>query len=311
MSTDSPITALDVAANAQPHRLGRRYEFVAYYWALTKPEVNFLIAITVFAGFCSGSRSQYQGFQFVSLINTLLGALMVASGAATLNQFAERHFDALMRRTARRPLSTGRLEPRRVLWFGALLSLAGGIYLALAVNLLASALAVLTLVSYLFVYTPLKRKTSLCTLVGAFSGAMPPLIGWAGASGRLGSGVCILYITLFLWQFPHFMAIAWMYREDYARAGYRILLPAEAGGRLMAFQAVVPTLALILASLAPALVGHPGSAYNSGTLLLGLGFLFSAAQLAVHRSNASARKLLSASIIYLPLLLVLIVAFKA
>jgi protoheme IX farnesyltransferase len=192
------------------------------YWALTKPEVNFLILITAFVGFYLASASDGR-FSFVRLFNTLLGTLLVASGTGSLNQYLERHFDAQMRRTARRPAAAGRLTPSAVLAFGTALAITGGIYLATAVNLLTSALATVTLLTYLFVYTPLKRKTPLCVLVGAFPGAMPPLIGWAAASGRLNIEAGILYAMLFLWQFPHFMAIAWMYREDYDRAGYLVL----------------------------------------------------------------------------------------
>jgi heme o synthase len=154
---------------------------ISDYWALTKPEINFLIAIATFAGFYLGCPSQLDQFPFLRLIHTLLGTLLVASGTATLNQYVERRYDAQMRRTARRPLAAGRLRPSAVLWFGVALSAVGGIYLAIAVNALASVLGMLTLLSYLFVYTPLKRKTSLCILVGAFPGAMPPLIGWAAA----------------------------------------------------------------------------------------------------------------------------------
>ena len=193
------------------------------YWTLTKPEVNFLILITTYAGFYLGCDRAGNPLSFFALFNTLLGTLLVASGTATLNQYIERKFDAQMRRTARRPAAAGRLEPPAVLAFGIVLSAAGCIYLALAVNLLASLLALLTLLSYLFLYTPLKRRTALCVLVGAFPGAMPPLIGWAAASGRLNMEAWLLYAILFLWQFPHFMAIAWMYREDYDRAGYQML----------------------------------------------------------------------------------------
>jgi len=311
MPTDPTLTALEVAANVRPHCVVQSNSALADYWALTKPEVNFLIAITVFAGFCLGSRAQSQPLALGLLLHTLLGTLLVASGTGTLNQFVERRFDAQMRRTARRPLAAGRLTPSRVLWFGILLSVAGSIYLALAVNLLACMLAVLTLVSYLFLYTPLKRITPLCTVIGAFPGAMPPLIGWAGACGKLGSEAWILYAVLFLWQFPHFMAIAWMYREDYARAGYHVLPRGERGDRLMAWQSVIPALALIPLSVAPALHGHAGLTYLAGSCVLGLGFLYSAAKLAIRRSNTIARQLLSMSIIYLPLMFALIVAARA
>src|SRR5437868_5628849 len=187
----------------------------ADYWALTKPEVNLLIAIATFAGFYLACPRPLDDFPWLLLVNTLLGTLLVASGTGTLNQYIERRFDAQMRRTARRPLAAGRLKPSVVLWFGVTLSAAGCTYLAIAVNRLASVLAILTLLTYLLLYTPLKRRTPLCILVGAFPGAMPPLIGWAAASGRLSPEAWILYTMLFLWQFPHFMAIAWLYREDY------------------------------------------------------------------------------------------------
>src|SRR5437879_5267790 len=198
------------------------------YWALTKPEVNFLILITTFVGFYLGCGNEARTFSFISLFNTLLGTLLVASGTGTLNQYIERKFDAQMRRTARRPAAAGRLKPPTVLTFGIVLAVTGSMYLAAAVNPLASVLAVLTLLAYLFVYTPLKRKTPLCVLVGALPGAMPPLIGWAGASGRLSIEAGMLYAIVFLWQFPHFMAIAWMYREDYDRAGYLVLPKGKA-----------------------------------------------------------------------------------
>ncbi len=283
---------------------------MADYWALTKPEVNFLIAITTFAGFCLARPTQSHPFPFTLLIHTLLGTLLVAGGTGTLNQYVERRFDAQMRRTARRPLAAGRLEPWAALWFGILLSCAGAIYLAVAVNALASLLAGLTLVSYLFLYTPLKRTTPLCTLVGAFPGAMPPLIGWAAASGRLSLEAWVLYAMLFLWQFPHFMAIAWMYREDYARAGYLVLPFGERRGPFMAWQSFVPPLALVPLSLAPAILGRAGLIYLVGALLLSSSFFYYGARLALRRSNPLARRLLFASIIYLPLVFVLMVLDK-
>src|SRR5579864_6333587 len=234
------------------------------YWALTKPEVNFLILITTFVGFYLGCGSEARPFSFLGLFNTLFGTLLVASGTGTLNQYIERKFDAQMRRTARRPAAAGRLKPAAVLAFGIALAAAGSIYLAAAVGPLASVLAVLTLLPYLFVYTPLKRKTSLCVLVGAFPGAMPPLIGWAGASGRLSIEAGILYAIVFLWQFPHFMAIAWMYREDYDRAGYLVLPNAERRNSWMAWQSVLPAFALVPLSVAPMLMRHDGLIYAAG-----------------------------------------------
>jgi len=297
----------------EPRHLVRSQTWVqtgADYWALTKPEVNFLIGLTTLAGFCLARGTEPRAFPFLLLIHTLLGTLLVAAGTGTLNQYIERRFDARMRRTARRPLAAGRLEPSAVLRFGILLSGAGAIYLAVAVNALASSLAVLTLVSYLFLYTPLKRKTPLCTLAGAFPGAMPPLIGWAAASGRLSLEAWVLYGIVFLWQFPHFMAIAWMYREDYARAGYLVLPFGQRRSAFMAWQCLAPTLALVALSLTPTFLGRAGSIYLIGALILSSGFFCYAARLAVHRSNAGARQLLFASIIYLPLALVLMVLDK-
>ena len=199
------------------------------YYTLTKPEVNLLILMTTSAGYYLGNAGP---FRLLGLLNTLVGTLLVASGTATLNQYMERAHDAQMRRTANRPLVSGRLAPAEALYFGLLLSLAGGVYLALTVNWLASALAVSTLLSYLLVYTPLKRRTPLCTLLGAIPGAMPTLIGWAGASGGLNRQAWFLFAVLFLWQFPHFLAIALMYREDYAHAGFKMLPDFDADGPL-------------------------------------------------------------------------------
>jgi protoheme IX farnesyltransferase len=284
------------------------------YWALTKPEVNFLIVVTTFAGFYLGHAGQWRDFPFLLSINAVLGTLLVASGTGTLNQYIERRFDAQMRRTARRPLAAGRLEPPAVLWFGIALSVAGSVYLAVAVNLLSSVLAIATLLSYLFFYTPLKRKTPLCTLVGAFPGAMPPLIGWAAASGKLTFEAWTLYAVLFLWQFPHFMAIAWMYREDYDRASYQVLPHDDrARARFVNWQTLLPLSALVLLSLLPALTGVTGVSlifYLIGALLLSLGFLYYGTQFVVNKSWATARRLLAASIVYLPLQFVLIVLPK-
>jgi heme o synthase len=303
MATKS-ILARVVDLEIAPRARFVRPAILADYWALTKPEVNFLIVITTFAGFYLARGSGWQDFPFWRSINALLGTLLVASGTGTLNQYIERRFDAQMRRTARRPLAGGRLKPAAVLWFGLTLSMVGIIYLAIAVNILASLLAMATLLSYLFFYTPLKRKTPLCTLVGAFPGAMPPLIGWAAASGKLNLQAWSLYGMLFLWQFPHFMAIAWMYREDYARAGYLVLPPDEyARGRWVNLQTVLPFLALVPLSLLPGLMGE-AKFYLIGDLLLGAGFVFYAAQFVLRRTNSAARRLLAASIIYLPSLFV-------
>src|SRR6266436_3152589 len=274
------------------------------YWALTKPEVNFLILITTGVGFYVGCRNEARPLSFLALFNTLLGTLMVASGTGTLNQYIERKFDAQMRRTARRPAAADRLKPTAVLAFGIALAVAGTVYLAAVVNLLASALAALTLLTYLFLYTPLKRKTSLCVLVGAFPGAMPPLIGWAAASGRLNSEAWTLYAILFLWQFPHFMAIAWMYREDYDRAGYLVLPKGKARVPFVTLETLLPLIALVAISMVQFPTRHAAIFYCAGALL-GLGFLYFGFEFVLRRSRAAARRLLAASIVYLPLLFVL------
>jgi heme o synthase len=283
---------------------------LADYWALTKPEVNFLILITTFVGFYLPS-AQDARFPFARLFNTLLGTLLVASGTGTLNQYVERKFDAQMRRTARRPAAAGRLTPSSVLAFGTALAVTGGIYLATAVNLLASVLATLTLLTYLFVYTPLKRKTPMCVLVGAFPGAMPPLIGWAAASGTLTLQAWTLYALLFLWQFPHFMAIAWMYRADYDHAGY-LVLPHDRSVRVrfVNLQILLPLLALSALNLLRSFAPPPTTFYWVGALFLSLGFLYYGTQFVLNKSASSARRLLAASIIYLPLLCLLIVVTR-
>jgi protoheme IX farnesyltransferase len=299
--TESIVAPLDVPA-LQHHRVIE--PALSDYWALTKPEVNFLIVLTTFAGFYLGRAASWRNFPFLLMIHTLVGTLLVASGTGTLNQYIERHFDAQMRRTARRPLAAGRLKPSAALWFGVALSLIGSVYLAVAVNLLASLLSVLTLLSYLFFYTPLKRKTPLCTLVGALPGAMPPLIGWAGASGRVNIEAAILYAIVFLWQFPHFMAIAWMYREDYDRAGYVVLPKGNARVPFVTLETLLPLLALVAISMAQFPARHAAIFYCAGALL-GLGFLYFGLEFVLQRSRSAARRLLAASIVYLPLLFVL------
>jgi protoheme IX farnesyltransferase len=299
------------AADAQPTFAIRTYAMVSDYWALTKPEVNFLTAMATFTGFYLGHAGEPQAFPFWLLIHTLLGTLLVASGTGTLNQYVERRFDAQMRRTARRPLAAGRLKADVVQGFGVALSALGIIYLAIAVNALASLLAIATMLSYLFFYTPLKRKTPLCTLVGAFPGAMPPLIGWAAASGKLSPEAWALYAVLFLWQFPHFMAIAWMYRDDYSRAGYLVLPSGKSKAGFMGWLTLLPLLGLNLVSLIPAFTGHAGPVYPIGALLLSSSFLYFGAQLVRRKSNLAARRLLRASIVYLPLVFILLMVGRS
>src|SRR5271166_4557691 len=277
------------------------------YYTLTKPEVNLLILMTTSAGYYLASRGP---FHIVGLINTLLGTLLVASGTATLNQWMERVWDGKMRRTASRPLPSGRLTSREALVFGLLLSVSGGLYLLVAVNALSAALAVSTLLSYLLVYTPLKRKTPLCTLLGAFPGAMPTLIGWAAASASIDRHAWYLFSILFLWQFPHFLAIALMYRDDYARAGYRMLPDFDLDSRFTRAEIVGFTLILIVTTMLP-LVGRGGAIYLTGMLLAGGFMLYPVARLAQSTSKVLASRVVHASVIYLPVVLALMIARKA
>jgi protoheme IX farnesyltransferase len=276
------------------------------YYTLTKPEVNLLILMTTSAGYYLASPGP---LRIGGLLNTLLGTLLVASGTATLNQWMERVWDGKMRRTASRPLPSGRLTGREALVFGILLSVAGGLYLLIAVNKLSALLAVSTLLSYLLVYTPLKRKTPLCTLLGAFPGAMPTLIGWAGASANISRQAWLLFAILFLWQFPHFLAIALMYRDDYTRAGYRMLPAFDRDTRFTRMEIVGFTLILVLATMLP-LVGRAGLLYWAGMCVAGAFLLYHVGKLAASSSTVRASRLLHASVLYLPLVLVIMVAAK-
>ncbi|MGH9455087.1 MAG: heme o synthase [Terriglobia bacterium] len=277
------------------------------YWTLTKPEVNFLVLVSTLVGFYLGSTG---ALHLGLLLSTLFGTLLVASGTGTLNQYMERSFDAQMRRTARRPIPAGRIAPNAALIFGLILAATGGLFLAVAVNALASALALLTLGSYLIIYTPLKRRTPICTWVGAVPGAMPPLIGWAAARGDLSLGAWVLYAMLFLWQFPHFMAIAWMYREDYSRAGYQMLPLSDRAGRTMAIQVLAFSVLLIPVSLIPSFLGQAGIIYLLGAVVLGGGLLYYGVRLALQRSNSLAKQLLMASVVYLPVVFALLMLDK-
>ena len=269
--------------------------FVSDYLALSKPEVNFLIALTTAAAFRLGAPAAAP-FPWLPMLHTVLGTLLVASGAGALNQWVERDHDARMRRTLRRPIAAGRMDAGRAFRFGAVLSCAGLLYLAIAVTAAASLLAALTIGWYLFLYTPLKRVAPVYTLVGAFCGAMPTLIGYAAAAGRLDRTAWQLYGILFLWQFPHFMSIAWMYRGDYDRAGYRILPMSGLRDSLVAWQTILPLAGLLL--LAP-------SAFP-----FTFGFLYYGVRFSIRRSGSEARRLLFVSILYLPVLFVWTILFR-
>jgi protoheme IX farnesyltransferase len=277
---------------------------VAAYSELTKPRITFLVSLTAAAGFCMGSAG---GIDYLRLLNMSIGIALLSSGLSTLNQYLERDLDGLMRRTQGRPLPTGKLSPSEAAIFGIALSLVATAYLAIFINPLSALLGLATFASYLFVYTPLKTKTTLSTVFGAFPGAMPPLIGWVAARGKIGVEAWILFAILFLWQFPHFLAIAWMYRDDYARAGIKMLPVVEPEGRVTGQQIITYTLLLIPVSLLPVAVGISGQIYLVGASALGIGFLFFSAKAALVRTTWQARKLLLASVLYLPALFALMV----
>jgi protoheme IX farnesyltransferase len=274
---------------------------------LVKARLTLLVLITTLVGFYIGARG---ALDWALMLHALAGTALVACGAAALNQLVERNYDAKMLRTEGRPLPSGRLQPETVLVFGGLISMVGLIYLALGVNLLTSLLGAVTLATYLFVYTPLKRITWLNTAVGAIPGALPPLMGWTAATNELTGAAWSLFAILFFWQIPHFLAIAWIYRDEYAKAGFVMLPNVDSEGERTAHQAVSHTMGLLLVSLCPVLFRLTGAIYLFGALLLGLLFLAAAVGFARQLNIPRARQLFFASIIYLPLLLGLMVLDK-
>jgi heme o synthase len=274
---------------------------------LFKARLTFLVLLTTLVGFYVAYPG---GLNWLLLFHTMLGTALVASGAAALNQLLEREHDAKMRRTEDRPLPSGRMQPGTVLILGAACGGGGLIYLALAVNLLTSLLGAITLVSYVFIYTPLKRVTTLNTVIGAIPGALPPLMGWAAARGDISSGGWSLFAILFFWQLPHFLAIAWIYRDQYARAGFVMLPVVDPNGERTGRQAVSHTLGLLPVSLFPYVFHLAGPVYLFGAFGLGLAFLWFAIQFSRHLTIPRARQLFFASILYLPLLLGLMVLDK-
>jgi heme o synthase len=272
---------------------------------LTKPRITLLVVFTALVGFVTATPASPWG---TLLAAALVGTGLVAAGASVINMVMERDTDALMHRTRSRPIPAGRIRPSDARWFGALLSLAGLALLAGLCNPLAAFVAFSTWASYLFVYTPLKRRTHLSTLVGAVPGALPPVIGWAAASESLDPGAFILFAILFLWQIPHFLAIAWLYREDYERGGFPLLPVIDREGRLTGRQAVLHSVALLVVSLAPVAAGLGGALYLAGALVLGIALTLSALRLAITRSRPAARALFLASVLYLPALTSLLLA---
>ncbi|HEX8351623.1 MAG TPA: heme o synthase [Pyrinomonadaceae bacterium] len=282
-------------------------EKLAAFVELTKPRITFLIVLTSAAGFSLGSEG---AFDYLALFNALFGIALLSSGIAALNQFMERGLDARMRRTLSRPLPSGKLGAGAALAFGIALTVAAEVYLAAFVNLITAAFGVTVVVGYLLCYTPLKTRSSLSTVVGAFPGAMPPLMGWTAATGEAGVEAWALFGILFAWQFPHFLAIAWMYREDYARAGILMLPVIEPECRVTARQIVVWSLLLVPVSLFPAVLGTTGAVYFYGALALGLLFLGTSIHAALVHTRQGARRLLLASVLYLPVLFGLMVFNK-
>jgi protoheme IX farnesyltransferase len=282
-------------------RSGRALDFVA----LTKPRLNLLVLLTTVAGLYLASPN---GVALALVAHTLFGTALVAGGAAALNQVWERETDRRMRRTSGRPLPRGRLGVAEGTWFGVLLAVAGIADLALGATVAAAAVATATLVSYVLVYTPLKTRTSLATIVGAVPGALPPVIGWAAATGDITLPAIVLFGIVFFWQMPHFLAIAWMYKDDYRNAGIPLLPVVEPDGRRTGRQAVLYTAALWPVSLLPALVGLAGAPYSAVATSLGIVFIWLSVVFARARSHESARQLFLFSITYLPLLLGALVA---
>jgi protoheme IX farnesyltransferase len=294
MSADAPGQALPASRSA-----------AADYVELAKPRITSMVVLTTAVGFIVGARGRFSG---AVLAATLAGTALVAAGSAALNMLLERRTDALMLRTRNRPLPSGRLRAEAALGWGLLLTAAGLLVLTWRAGTLPAAVALVTWATYLFLYTPLKTRTSLATIVGAFPGALPPVIGWAAATGRLDPGAFVLFAILFLWQIPHFLAIAWIYREDYARAGLPMLPVLDPEGRMTGRQAVANTVALTLISLTPAVAGMVGRVYLVGAALLGLGFTAAAVVSAVARTMRAARWLFLASLIYLTGLCALLLA---
>jgi heme o synthase len=291
----------DAHAVAVPAAHARAADFVA----LAKPRLNLLVVVSAVAGYVMAGGDEGN---VVRVLFVALGTGLVAGGASAFNQILERGPDALMRRTRLRPMPDGRLSTGEAVVFAAVLTAAGLVVLALGANVLSAAVAFATLVSYAIVYTPLKRVSSFATVVGAIPGALPAVIGWAAAEGALSRGAWVLFGIMFLWQLPHFLAIAWIYREDYARAGFPMLPVIEPDGRSTARQAMIYAAALLPMSLAPTLVGMTGTIYFAGALALSLLFVVLSARFALSRSVADARRLFFGSIIYLPVLWILMIA---
>lgn len=273
---------------------------VSDFGEMTKPGITLMVVLTAGLGFL---LAEGEAFSFWLLVHTLIGTGLVSGGASVLNQVLERDADALMRRTADRPLPAGRLDPDTALFFGVLLSVTGLVELALAVNLLTALLGAVALAGYVFVYTPLKRISSLATVIGAVPGAIPPMMGWSAVRNEIDLAAWVLFGILFFWQLPHFLAIAWLCREDYARGGFPMLPVLDPEGTRTGRQSVLYGTALVPVSLLPSLLGLMGEVYFVGALAFGLVYLGFSIGFARARSNPGARRLMLASLVYFPALL--------
>ncbi|HEY6402970.1 MAG TPA: heme o synthase [Blastocatellia bacterium] len=295
----SVAPAPEVAVKSTPQSQGFN-EKLAAYLGLTKPRITSLVVLSALAGFALGSPSP---IDWLRLLHTAIGVALLSGGINALNQYWERDLDALMRRTFMRPLPAGKLTPGAALVFGVLVSLAGEAYLAWFLNPLTFLWGTIALASYLFLYTPLKTRTHWSTFIGAFPGALPPLLGWAAARNEVGIEAATLFGIMFLWQFPHFHAIATIYREDYARAGIRMLPVIEPDGKATARQIVGYTIALLPVSLLPTFLHFSGRIYLAGAAALGAWFLHASLAAAKELTPKQSLRLLKVSVIYLPLLL--------
>jgi len=308
MMNRGSIEAIVPSIEVQIEREESAPGFLSDLLALVKARLTMLVLITAFVGFCVASRS---GLDWIRLLNTLLGTALVAAASQTLNQVIETDVDCLMERTKDRPLPGGRIKRGHALWFGVVMALVGMLYLAAAVNIPSACMAAATLAIYLGLYTPLKRFTPLCIMVGAVAGAIPPALGWVAARQSMDAGAWVLFAILFFWQMPHFLAIAWMYRDEYANAGFVLLRSRDATGFATATESFVFTVALGAASLMPFFLKFASPIYLAGALLLNAAMLLFAARFLLLRTRSNARSLFFTSIIYLPVLLALLVFTKA
>ncbi len=299
-----PAEEFALAPEALPLAQRRMADFVE----LTKPRVVTMVVLTTLFGFYLGAGTA--AFDWLGLAITLVGTSLAAAGTMALNQYLERDLDAQMLRTRQRPLPDGRVTPPDALLFGTTITIVGLLILAAGSNLLAAAVTAATSISYLFAYTPAKARTSLCTLIGAVPGALPPLTGWAAASGTLDASAWAIFAIMFVWQIPHSLAIAQMYRDDYARAGFRLLPVVDPDGTSTSRQILTYTLALLSVGMLPTLLGLAGPIYFVASILLGLGMLTSSLRLARSSKTADARRVMFASLLYLPCLFAIMAADK-